>query len=194
MRYHNITKDDMLNGDGLRVVLWVAGCSHCCKECQNPLTWDPDGGLPFDEAAKQEIFSQLEQPYISGITFSGGDPLHSANRLDVRNLMEEIKNKYPDKTIWLYTGDSWEDVLHYPMMKYVDVLVDGEFKKDLKDVKLLWKGSKNQRVIDVQKSLEQTDPSNPVLYCEDYSVRSTSNHSQQRLLREEVLCLTQENA
>ena len=72
MRYHNITKDDMLNGDGLRVVLWVAGCSHCCKECQNPLTWDPDGGLPFDEAAKQEIFNQLDKPYINGITFSGG--------------------------------------------------------------------------------------------------------------------------
>lgn len=169
MRYHNITKDDMLNGDGLRVVLWLAGCTHCCKECHNPLTWDPDGGLPFEEATKREIFSQLEKPYISGITFSGGDPLHSANRLGVRGLMEEIREKYPDKTIWLYTGDSWEDVWHYPMMKYVDVLVDGEFKKDLKDVKLMWKGSSNQRVIDVQKSLDQTDPSNPVLYCEDYA-------------------------
>lgn len=168
MRYHNITKDDMLNGDGLRVVLWVAGCSHCCKECQNPLTWDPDGGLPFDENAKQEIFAQLDKPYIHGITFSGGDPLHSANRLDVRSLMEEIKKKYPHKTIWLYTGDKWEDVLHYPMMKYVDVLVDGEFKIDLKDVKLLWKGSSNQRVIDVQKSLEQTDPMVPVLHCGNY--------------------------
>ncbi|MCI9397413.1 MAG: anaerobic ribonucleoside-triphosphate reductase activating protein [Lachnospiraceae bacterium] len=169
MRYHNITKDDMLNGDGLRVVLWVAGCTHCCKECHNPLTWDPDGGLPFDEAAKQEIFSQLDKSYISGITFSGGDPLHSANRLDVRNLMEEIKNRYPGKTIWLYTGDSWEDVLHYPAMKFVDVLVDGEFQKELKDARLLWKGSKNQRVIDVQKSLEQTDPSIPVLNCKDYA-------------------------
>lgn len=168
MRYHNITKDDMLNGDGLRVVLWVAGCSHCCKECQNPLTWDPDGGLPFDEAAKQEIYNQLDKPYISGITFSGGDPLHSANRLDVRSLMEEIRQKYPQKTIWLYTGDRWEDVLHYPMMKYVDVLVDGEFRIELKDVKLQWKGSSNQRVIDVQKSLDQTDPMIPVLYCNDY--------------------------
>lgn len=158
----------MLNGDGLRVVLWLAGCSHCCKECQNPLTWDPDGGLPFDETAKQEIFNQLEKPYINGITFSGGDPLHSANRLDVRSLMEEIKQKYPNKTIWLYTGDSWEDILHYPAMKFVDVLVDGEFKIELKDVKLLWKGSRNQRVIDVSKSLEQEDPLVPVLYCGDY--------------------------
>ena len=82
--------------------------------------------------------------------------------------MEEIKQKYPNKTIWLYTGDRWEDILHFPMMKYVDVLVDGEFKIDLKDVKLLWKGSRNQRVIDVQKSLEQTDPTVPVLHCGDY--------------------------
>ena len=169
MRYHNITKDDMLNGDGLRVVLWVAGCTHCCKECQNPITWDPDGGLPFDDDAKREIFDQLDKPYIDGITFSGGDPLHSSNRLDVRELMEEIKQKYPDKTIWMYTGDSWEDVLHYPLMRYVDVLVDGEFQNDLKDTKLLWKGSSNQRVINVQESLKQTDPANPILYCGNYA-------------------------
>ena len=148
----------MLNGDGLRVVLWVAGCSHCCKDCQNPITWDPNGGIPFDEAAKQEIFDQLDKPYISGITFSGGDPLHSANRLEVRNLMAEIREKYPDKTIWLYTGDLWENVLHYAMMQYIDVLVDGEFMSDKKDVKLLWKGSSNQRVIDVQKTDRSSDP------------------------------------
>lgn len=169
MRYHNITKDDMLNGDGLRVVLWVAGCSHCCKECQNPITWDPNGGLLFDDAAKQEIFEQLEKPYISGITFSGGDPLHAANRLDVRNLVEEIKQKFPDKTVWMYTGDTWEHILHYPVMKNVDVLVDGEFIVEQKDVKLLWKGSKNQRVIDVQKTLAQTDPTVPVLHAPDYA-------------------------
>ena len=169
MRYHNITKDDMLNGDGLRVVLWVAGCTHCCKECQNPITWDPNGGLPFDDEAKAEIFEQLDKSYISGITFSGGDPLHAANRLDVRNLMAEIKEKYPDKTIWLYTGDVWENILHYPMMKYIDVVVDGEFMIDLKDNKLLWKGSSNQRVVDVQKSLAQTDPTIHVLHCGDYS-------------------------
>ena len=96
MRYHNITKDDMLNGDGLRVVLWVAGCSHCCKGCQNPVTWDPNGGLEFDDAAKEEIFDQLSKPYISGITFSGGDPLHAANRVGVRTLMTEIHEKFPN--------------------------------------------------------------------------------------------------
>ncbi len=169
MRYHNITKDDMLNGDGLRVVLWVSGCSHCCKGCHNPITWDVNGGVLFDEAAKQEIFEQLDKPYISGITFSGGDPLHSANRMDVRTLMAEIREKYPEKTIWLYTGDVWENVMHYPMMRYVDVLVDGEFMIEKRDVKLMWKGSSNQRVIDVQKSLRQTDLSIPVLYCGDYN-------------------------
>ena len=133
MRYHNITKDDMLNGDGLRVVLWVAGCSHCCKDCQNPMTWDPNGGILFDESAKQEIFDQLDKPYI-----------------------------------WLYTGDSWENVMNYPLMKYVDVLVDGEFQVDKKDVTLLWKGSSNQRVIDVQATLAQDDISIPVLHCGDH--------------------------
>ena len=167
MRYHNITSDDMLNGDGLRVVFWLAGCNHCCKGCQNPLTWDPDGGLLFDEAAREEIFAELDKSYISGITFSGGDPLHPANRLDVRCLMAEIKERYPGKTIWLYTGDSWEEILHYPM-QYIDVLVDGEFHEEEKDVKLLWKGSANQRVIDVQKSLAQEDPTVPVLHCGNY--------------------------
>lgn len=168
MRYHNITKDDMLNGDGLRVVLWVAGCSHCCKGCQNPMTWDPDGGLEFDEKAKAEIFEQLDKPYIEGITFSGGDPLHGANRDGVKTLMREIKEKYPNKDIWLYTGDSWERIMRYPLLQYVDVLVDGEFVQDKKDNNLLWKGSSNQRVIDVQATLAQEDISVPVLHCGDY--------------------------
>ncbi|MCI9436290.1 MAG: anaerobic ribonucleoside-triphosphate reductase activating protein [Lachnospiraceae bacterium] len=173
MRYHNITSDDMLNGDGLRVVLWVAGCNHCCKGCHNPVTWDPDGGLLFDNRAKQEIFAELDKSYISGITFSGGDPLHAANRLDVRGLMAEIREKYPGKTIWLYTGDSWENIYHYPIMKYIDVLVDGEFHEAEKDAKLLWKGSANQRVIDVQRTLVQKDPSVPVLHCGNYEQEYT---------------------
>ncbi len=165
MRYHNITKDDMLNGDGLRVVLWVAGCSHCCKDCHNPVTWDPNGGLPFDRAAKEELFTELSKDYIAGITFSGGDPLYSGNRFEIKDLAKEIREKFPDKTIWLYTGSAWEQISHYPIMKYLDVLVDGEFECDKKDSKLLWKGSKNQRVINVQKSLKSDDI---VLYCEDY--------------------------
>lgn len=168
MRYHDITKDDMLNGDGLRVVLWVAGCSHCCKECQNPVTWDPDGGLLFDESAKKEVFEQLDKSYISGITFSGGDPLHPANSLEVRELMAEIREKYPNKTIWLYTGAEWENICRMPLMQYVDVCVDGEFVAGLKDTRLLWKGSSNQRVIDVQATLKQSDGEDPVLHCGDF--------------------------
>ena len=89
MRYHNITKDDMLNGDGLRVVLWVAGCSHGCPECQNPVTWDPNGGLPFTEKEKHELFDELEKPYIAGITFSGGDPLHEVNEVEIPNSQKK---------------------------------------------------------------------------------------------------------
>ena len=155
MRYHNITKDDMLNGDGLRVVLWVAGCSHCCKECHNPVTWDPNGGLEFDDAAKQEIFNELDKDYIHGITFSGGDPLHIANVYDVTQLAKEIRKKYPNKSIWLYAGSMWEEVKQMKIVKYLDVLVDGEFVVAKKDVNLHWVGSSNQRVIDVQRSLAE---------------------------------------
>ena len=153
MRYHNITKDDMLNGDGLRTVLWVAGCSHGCKNCQNPITWDICGGIPFDEAAKEEIFAELRNDYVSGITFSGGDPLHMLYRGEVGELIQEIHEKFPDKTIWVYTGYTWEEVMDLPYLKMVDVLVDGEFVEELKDVTLHWKGSSNQRVIDVKKTL-----------------------------------------
>lgn len=155
MRYHNITKDDMLNGDGLRVVLWVAGCSHCCKECQNPITWDPNGGLEFDEAAREEIFAELKKDYISGITFSGGDPLHINNAFDVTELAREIKERFPDKTIWLYTGAQWQEIEHMKILQYLDVLVDGEFQVEKKDVNLHWVGSSNQKVIDVQKTLDK---------------------------------------
>lgn len=152
MRYHNITKDDMLNGDGLRVVLWVAGCSHHCKGCQNPITWDPQGGIPFEDKEKQEIFEQLEKPYIEGITFSGGDPLYEENVETVTALAKEIKEKYPNKNIWLYTGYVWEEIKEMEIIPYLDVIVDGKFDLERRDVSLRWKGSPNQRVIDVQKS------------------------------------------
>ena len=154
MRYHNITKDDMLNGDGLRVVLWVAGCAHGCPGCHNPITWDPEGGLPFDEEAKQEIFDELDKDYVSGITFSGGDPLHEANVRQVTALAKEIREKYPNKTIWLYTGSLWKEVKDLEIAKYLDVLVDGEFQEEKKANTLHWKGSANQMVIDVPKTLQ----------------------------------------
>lgn len=164
MNYHNITKDDMLNGDGLRVVLWVAGCTHHCKNCQNPITWDPNGGIEFDISANEEICAELEKDYIDGITLSGGDPLCYTNLEVIEQLVTNIKEQYPTKTIWMYTGFSWEDLMDCPwddfearrrILKHVDVLVDGKFVEELKDITYPWAGSTNQRVIDVQKSLEQ---------------------------------------
>ena len=145
----------MNNGDGLRVVLWVAGCSHHCKGCQNPVTWNPDDGIEFDIRAKNEIFKELKKKHIAGITFSGGDPLFSTNRETVLSLCQEIKKKFPTKTIWIYTGYDWEDIKNEPLMKYIDILVDGKFIEELKDVNYPWAGSINQMVIDVQESLKE---------------------------------------
>ena len=154
MRYHDITKDDMRNGDGLRVVLWLSGCRHHCPGCQNPLTWDPEDGLLFDNAARREIEEQLEKPYISGITFSGGDPLFPGNAEEVTEYCKELRERFPGKTIWLYTGEVWEDIRHMEIMQYINVVVDGRFEQEKKDNLLHWRGSGNQRVIAVQESLQ----------------------------------------
>lgn len=155
MNYHNITKDDMLNGDGLRVVLWVAGCNHACEGCHNPITWDVNGGLPFDDAAKEEIFAELRKNYVSGLTLSGGDPLHPQNRAEITALVEQVRAQFPDKTIWLYTGYRWEQIADLPVVPMLDVVVDGRFVQALHDNKLHWKGSSNQRVVDVAATREQ---------------------------------------
>ena len=155
MNYHDITKDDMLNGDGLRVVLWTAGCTHHCDGCQNPQTWDVSGGVPFDEAAEKELFDDLNHEYISGITFSGGDPLHPFNRDEVARLAKKFKETFPNKTAWLYTGFLWEEVKDNIDLTNIDILVDGEFVKELNDNTLQWVGSSNQRIIDVQKTLQE---------------------------------------
>lgn len=148
MRYHNITKDDMNNGDGLRVVLWVAGCEHHCKGCQNPCTWDKDSGVPFSEDAKKELYNQLEKAYISGITFSGGDPLATYNRDEVITLMKEIRENFPNKTIWCYSGYTIEELKDAGCnLNYIDVLVDGRYVEELRDVTYHWAGSTNQRIL-----------------------------------------------
>ena len=154
MRYHNITTDDMLNGDGLRTVLWVAGCNHHCEGCQNPITWDINGGIPFDEDAENELFEKLAPDYISGLTFSGGDPLHPQNRAEITRLAKKSRELFPKKDIWLYTGYVFDEIKELEIMQYIDVLVDGEFKKELFDEKLHWKGSANQRVIEVPETLK----------------------------------------
>lgn len=162
MNYHNITKDDMLNGDGIRVVLWVAGCNHNCKDCQNPITWDVCGGVPFDESAKKELFDELAKDYVSGITFSGGDPLHPQNRDFITALSAEIKDKFPNKTQWLYTGFTWENIKDLDIINNLDVVVDGEFETEHRDTTLRWRGSPNQNVIDVPKTITEKKL---VLHC-----------------------------
>lgn len=157
MRYHNITTDDMLNGDGLRTVLWVAGCDHRCPGCHNPVTWDINGGIPFDEEAERELFEKLSPDYISGLTFSGGDPLHPQNRGEVTRLARKFREMFPNKTIWLYTGYRYEEIEGLDIVPLVDIIVDGEFVQDEFDAKLHWKGSRNQRVIDVRETKRKKD-------------------------------------
>lgn len=172
MNYHNITYPDQNNGDGLRIVLWVAGCEHHCTNCQNQQTWSPQSGIPFDKNAMNEILNELKKDYISGITFSGGDPLHPKNVQNVLKIVDEIRVSYPAKNIWLYTGYTWEQIM-YPVITDInskqlkmlqmrkelvnkcDVLIDGRYIDELRDVSLHWRGSSNQRVINVQETLKQ---------------------------------------
>ena len=156
MYYHNIDHCDMLNGEGIRVSLWVSGCSLHCKGCQNPQTWCFNSGIPFDRDAKEELYDALNKPYIQGITFSGGNPLD--NFSEVLELCKEIKEKFPTKDIWLYTGYTYEELYYKEISRillYIDVLVDGPYIEEQRDISLQWRGSKNQRVINVQESLKQ---------------------------------------
>nr|WP_281426475.1 anaerobic ribonucleoside-triphosphate reductase activating protein [Paenibacillus sophorae] len=149
--------DDMNNGSGLRVVVFLSGCEHMCHLCHNKQTWNPCSGILFDETAKNKIFECLNKEYIDGITWSGGDPLHQNNIEEVVNLSKEIKAKYPNKTIWLYSGYKYEWIQkNYPdILQFIDVLVDGKFIQKLSDVNYHWAGSTNQEVIDIQESLKQ---------------------------------------
>ena len=161
MNYHDIKKVNMLNGDGLRVVLWVSGCNHYCKNCFNPETWDANSGQLFDEDAMEEIKEELSKNWCAGITFSGGDPLYPRNRKKIKEIIYEIKKDFPNKNIWLYTGYLFEDLLaeaegdYY--LKYIlnniDILIDGEFIEEEKSVEKPWVGSANQRIINVPLSL-----------------------------------------
>lgn len=195
MNYLQITHEDVCNGVGLRVVLWLSGCSHQCLNCQNPQTWNPDNGALFDKLAEQEIFTELSKDYISGLTLTGGDPLYKTNLNEVLSLINLIRTLFPEKTIWLYTGytiqlcnvpyvdvdndfeitsrsflavtkpskDTKVNLIREAIINDVDVLVDGEYMDEQRDVTLKWRGSKNQRVIDVKKSLAQHEI---VLYCD----------------------------
>lgn len=166
MNYHTITYPDQNNGDGLRVVLWLSGCSHHCYNCQNPQTWDANSGILFDESAREELFRELNKDYISGLTLTGGDPLYEANLDGVLDLVNEIRLLLPKKTIWLYSGYTFEECLlnskRREILKNTDVMVDGRYIDSQRDITLKWRGSSNQRVIDVKESIKQNEL---VLYC-----------------------------
>ncbi|MDO4377876.1 MAG: anaerobic ribonucleoside-triphosphate reductase activating protein [Erysipelotrichia bacterium] len=152
MNYIKIEASSLSNGSGWRVVLWVSGCNHCCENCQNPETWDINAGKEYTEEQKQKIMELLNHNYINGLTLSGGDPLHPHNREAILDLVKEVKNTYSDKDIWLYTGYEYEQIQDLAILDYVDYVVDGPYVDSLRDVSLAFKGSSNQRIIDVKKS------------------------------------------
>jgi anaerobic ribonucleoside-triphosphate reductase activating protein len=136
------------NGEGCRVTLWVAGCTHHCKGCHNPQTWSFKSGREFTEDIKNKLYNVLKLPYIKGITLSGGDPLDSFD--DIFELVKDIKNSFNNKDIWLFSGYTLEDIQNSDkniILEYIDVLVDGEFKEELKDLTLKFRGSSNQRIL-----------------------------------------------
>ena len=159
MNYHNIKTDDMLNGDGLRVTCWVSGCSIGCFNCYNPQTWDFHSGIPFTENTMQEILYDLSKPYIKGLTLSGGHPLDPINAPEVLKIVKRVKMVFPNKDIWIYSGYVWEDIIKDDILKEIlkrtDVLVDGAYIDELRDITLSFRGSSNQRIINVQESLNQ---------------------------------------
>lgn len=162
MNYIRIDSEDMNNGEGFRVVLWVAGCNHHCLNCHNPETWNEKAGRPFTEETKEELFELLSKDYIDGLTLSGGDPLFPNNREPLTELCKEVKEKFPNKNIWCWTGYLYEQVKDLPIMEYIDVLVDGPYIDSQRDITLNWRGSPNQRVIDVQKTRKENKI---VLFC-----------------------------
>ena len=171
MNYLKIEHDDVCNGIGIRCTIWFTGCSHKCAGCFNKETWDENSGIEFDIEVKKELFDELSKDYISGITFSGGDPLHENNIIEVNNIIQEIKKQFPNNTIWLYSGYTWEELSPNILIKGIDeestlhnvraniikscnVVIDGPYIDNLRDITLKWRGSSNQRVIDVQKTLQ----------------------------------------
>lgn len=154
MNYAKIKPVDIANGEGVRVSLFVSGCSHKCKGCFNPELWNYNAGFVFTYDTVEQILNLCSRDYISGLSLLGGEPLDPKNCQELLLLCHAFKHKYPNKTLWCYTGYEWEAVKHLAIMKYIDVLVDGKFVLDLKDPRLKFRGSSNQRIIDVKKSLE----------------------------------------
>jgi anaerobic ribonucleoside-triphosphate reductase activating protein len=159
MNYLDIQHCNMVNGDGLRTVIWVSGCERKCKNCFQPHTHDINSGIKFDKQAKEELFKDNYEEWCSGVTILGGEPLHPQNRKEIIKLAKELKEQFPNKTIWLYTGYTWSEIVDDTSMreiiKYVDIICDGPYIDELRNVDLKWVGSSNQSVIDVKERIEK---------------------------------------
>lgn len=159
MRYHKIQKDDCLNGNGIRVSLFVSGCDFHCKGCQNPQTWDINSGKPFTENTLKVLINELNHDYVQGLTLLGGEPLHQNNLETINMIIDNIhsKNFTKNKDVWIYSGYTFEEIMKNDILKETifkcDVLVDGRYVEELKDQNYHWAGSTNQRVIDIKKTL-----------------------------------------
>lgn len=149
----------MINGDGLRSVIWVSGCTRNCKGCFSPHTHSFESGVKFDDSAKEELFKFSNEKWCDGITILGGEPLHERNRDCILELLKEFKMRFPTKTVWLYTGYQWGEVIEDSTMseiiKYIDVICDGPYIEHLKSIDLKWVGSSNQNVINVRQRLKK---------------------------------------
>ena len=164
MHYNKIRKMDISNGPGIRVSIFMQGCVFHCKNCFNPETWDFAGGEEFTDETINKVLELCASPHIVGLSILGGEPMHPKNIDGTTKLAKAFKEKYPDKTLWIWSGFLFDkDLKDKEVLKYVDVLVDGQYKDELHDFRLKWRGSSNQRVIDVQKSLKKKDI---VLYCD----------------------------
>ena len=157
MRYNIIRKMDISNGPGVRVSVFMQGCAFHCKNCFNPETWDFEAGKEFNDDTINEILELCSQKHIKGLSILGGEPMHPNNIEGTTRLAKKFKEKYPNKNLWVWSGFEFENYLKdKEVLKYIDVLVDGQYVDELHDFTLKWRGSSNQRVIDVQKSLQES--------------------------------------
>lgn len=164
MHYATIKYDDIANGSGIRTCLFVSGCTHACKGCFNKEAWNFNYGKKFDKAIELKILESLEPGYVAGLSLLGGEPLEPVNQLALVDFLKKVKESYPEKTIWCYTGYIYDTELIKggraynevtdEILSYIDVMVDGKFIQEEYDISLRFRGSKNQRIIDVQKSIK----------------------------------------
>ena len=163
MRYNKIRKMDIADGPGVRVSVFLQGCTFHCKNCFNPETWDFKGGEEFTDDTIEEILNLCDKSHIAGLSILGGEPMHPKNIEGTIKLAKAFKERFPEKNLWSWSGFLYDDICNKEIFNYLDVLVDGQFKDELRDPRLKWRGSSNQRVIDVKKSLKKGEV---VLFCD----------------------------